>query len=230
LISWAKENNYPYLLIEPTYNPSGQPRMAVGYSIMALISIFQAPFLVCFSQEDLGEILLTIHRTSQQIAVEVPQEQNQAKLLAYLALERRPVLVAAEFLEGALHVAANQFNENAKSFADYKVIPEINHHLLEGLRFPTSNAHDHFFIFFQSALYHPRNQKRLVLTQQVVEEQGIETLTIDLQAENKLTQVFELITLTTFANLYLAFLEKIDPSPIPTVDWFKEQLKDAAGQ
>jgi glucose/mannose-6-phosphate isomerase len=133
--------------------------------------------------------------------------------------------VGAEFLEGALHVASNQFNENAKIFADYKIIPEINHHLLEGLDFPKSNPLNHFFIFFQSKLYHPRNQKRLSLTKELLEKKGIDGTMVNLESENKITQVFELITLTSFANLYLAFLENIDPCPIKSVDWFKAQLK-----
>ena len=135
------------------------------------------------------------------------------------------ILVGSEFLEGALHTACNQFNENAKIFADYKIIPEINHHLLEGLSFPQNNSLNHFFIFFQSKLYHSRNQKRLELTQKLLEKKGFDSMLLNLESENKVTQVFELITLTTFANLYLAFLEKIDPCPIPSVDWFKDELK-----
>ena len=224
LIKLAQTKNYPFLKIDPKYNPSNQPRMAVGYSIMALISIFQATNLLKFSQENLEEILVIVNQVTQQSLVEVPQEKNQAKILAYLALERRALLVSAEFLEGATHVAANQFNENAKSFADYKVIPELNHHLLEGLQFPLNNVDNHLFIFFQSKLYHPRNQKRLALTQEIVENLGYESIMVDLDADSKLTQVFELITLISFANLYLAYLEKIDPCPIKTVDWLKEQM------
>ena len=221
----AKDNQYPSFFIEAKHNPSQQPRMAVGYSIMAFINILSAAKLLKFEENQLLEVIDTINRVTEESKVEVSQEKNQAKLLAFLNLERRPILVGAEFLEGALHTACNQFNENAKIFADYKIIPEINHHLLEGLSFPKSNPLNHFFIFFQSKLYHQRNQKRLTLTQKLVEQKTIDSITIELEGENKITQVFELITLTTFANLYLAFLEKIDPCPIPSVDWFKDQLK-----
>jgi len=221
----AKQKQYPRFLIKAKYNPSQQPRMAIGYSIMALINILVAAELLKFEEKQLLEIIYVINQITEKSKVEIPQEENQAKLLAFLSLERRPILVGAEFLEGALHTACNQFNENAKIFADYKIIPEINHHLLEGLNFPKSNVLNHFFIFFQSKLYHPRNQKRIQLTQKFLEKKGIDSITINLESENKLTQVFELITLTTFSNLYLAFLEKINPCPIPSVDWFKNQLK-----
>lgn len=221
----AKENNYPSFLIKAKYNPSGQPRMAIGYSIMAFISILSAAKLLDFKEKQLLEIIDVINQVTEKSKVEIDQENNQAKLLAYLSLERRPILVGAEFLEGALHTACNQFNENAKIYADYKIIPEINHHLLEGLNFPKSNPLNHFFIFFQSKLYHPRNQKRIELTQRLLEKKDIDSIVVNLESYNKITQVFELITLATFANLYLAFLEKINPCPIPSVDWFKDQLK-----
>lgn len=220
----AQENQYPSFLINAKFNPSQQPRMAIAYSIMSFIVILSAAKLLNFDENQLLEIIAVVNQRTEALKIERTQEKNQAKLLAFLCLERRPILVGAEFLEGALHTACNQFNENAKIFADYKIIPEINHHLLEGLSFPKNNALNHFFIFFQSKLYHPRNQKRLELTQKFLEKKGIDSILINLESENKLTQVFELITLTTFANIYLAFLENINPCPIPSVDWFKDQL------
>jgi len=221
----AEKNHYPRFLIKAKHNPSQQPRMAIGYSIMAFIGILSAAKLLKFTEKQLIEIIDVINQVTEKLTVEIPQKENQAKLLAFLSLERRPILIGAEFLEGALHTACNQFNENAKIFADYKIIPEINHHLLEALSFPKSNPLNHFFIFFQSTLYHPRNQKRIQLTQQLLEKRTMDSIVVNLDSDNKLTQVFELITLTTFTNLYLAFLEKINPCPIPSVDWFKNQLK-----
>ena len=221
----AKEKNYPAFIINPKYNPSGQPRMAVGYSIMAQIILLKKLGLIKFEEAELNQIIDAINLTTEKCLVEVKQDDNHAKVLAFMSLERRPILTGADFLEGALHTATNQFNENAKIFADYKVVPELNHHLLEGLSFPKSNPLNHIFLFFQSALYHPRVQKRMKLTAEAVEKTGIDTLTIDLVTENQLMQVFELITLSTFANLYLSYLENNNPCPIPTVDWFKDEMK-----
>ena len=98
---------------------------------------------------------------------------------------------------------------------------------MEGLRFPKSNNDNHVFYFFQSELYSPRVQKRMTLTQAVVEQNKIETMAIKLESETKLTQVFELITLLAYAGFYVSMLEGINPSPIPFVDWFKDELSKA---
>lgn len=225
LAELAQAKNYPHYLINPQANPSNQPRMATAYNITAMLLILSKLKLLNFTEENYHQVLDIVNRTTEKCLVEVPQDQNQAKLLAYMILERRPILVGASFLEGALHIAANQFNENAKSFADYKIVPEINHHLLEGLSFPQSNPLHHFFVFFQSKLYHPQIQRRITLTQQAVNKAGIESFEVVLESESKLMQAFELVTLSTFTNLYLAYLEKTNPCPIPVVDWFKRELE-----
>ncbi len=225
LAALAKAKNYPSYIINPKFNPSNQPRMATAYNVMAIIIMLSKLNLIKFDREDFEQIMDAINKTTQNCLVEVPQEKNQAKLLAYMFLERRPILVGASFLEGALHIATNQLNENAKIFADYKIIPEINHHLMEGLTFPKSNALNHFFVFFQSNLYRKEIQKRIALTQKALAKAEIESFEIMLESETKLMQTFELITLGSFTNLYLSYLEGVDPCPIPVVDWFKAELE-----
>jgi glucose/mannose-6-phosphate isomerase len=224
LAKLAKEKNIAHYLIDPKHNPSNQPRMAIGYSVFGILGLLNQAKLINVSEDEINDVISEIINISEKCHAKTKQEDNQAKLLAFEALQRRPILVASEFLQGAVHASVNQLNENAKVFADFKVVPEINHHLLEGLKFPDSNQDSHLFIFINSNLYLKRNQKRIKLTQQVVEQNNIETLVINLEASSKLTQIFELITLMAYTGLYLAALEGIDPSPITFVDWFKKEL------
>lgn len=223
----AVAQKYPAYIIDPVHNPSGQPRMAIGYSVFGLIGLLVKAGLVKVTSEQIDEVITTIIRTSEKLNADTVTAENQAKLLAFNCIERRPILVGSEFLVGAVHTATNQFNENAKMYADFKAIPEINHHLLEGLSFPKSNVGSHLFVFFRSALLLPRNQKRIELTQQVVENAHLDSMLVELTADTKFAQVFELITLMSYANFYVSILEGIDPSPIPTVDWFKDELAKA---
>lgn len=226
LVKLAQEKGYAAYVIDPVNNPSNQPRMAIGYAVFGMLGLLSKADIITLTDQEVTEVIDAILHTSERCNVELVGDKNIAKTLAFLMIDRRPVLFGAEFIEGALHVSTNQFNENAKIFVDYKVIPEINHHLLEGLKYPLSNTSHHLFVFVTSELYQARNQKRMALTQQGVEEKyDIETTEIKLEMTSKLTQVFESITIFAYANFYLAMLEGIDPAPIPTVDWFKEQLK-----
>lgn len=224
LIELAKEHGWTHYQINPTHNPSNQPRMAIGYAVFGTICLLSKAGILSLTKEEVDAVAATIKATVDAGDVEVPQDTNTTKLLAYSMFDKRPIYVVAEFLEGAGHVICNQTNENAKAYADYKVIPELNHHLMEGLRFPHSNKDTHIFVFINSPLYNPRNQARMRLTQQIVEDNGIETMMLDLKSATKLEQVFETIALVGFAGFYLSMLEGIDPSPIPFVDKFKDEL------
>ena len=224
LYEMAKTNHWPVYKINPKFNPSKQPRMAIGYSVFGTLGMCAQAGVIKLTDEQVEAVANTIADTVAKNTVEVANETNPAKSLAFMMLDKRTVYVGAEFLVGALHVSANQANENAKTFTDYKAIPEMDHHLLEALRFPKNLSSTHLFIFMQSKLYHQRNQKRVLLTQEIVEGYEIETLRVDLEAQTKLEQVWESITLLGFAGFYLAMLEGINPSPIPYVERFKKKL------
>ena len=151
-------------------------------------------------------------------------EQNQAKKLAIAFSAKIVNLVASEFLEGAVHAVRNPLNETGKHFAQYSIIPELNHHLLEGLKFPGSLADTLLFAFINSRFYSEKISRRISLTQEVVRQNGIETLIIDLTADSSFEQVFELIQLMTYVSFYLAIYHNVDPAPVPWVDYFKRRL------
>lgn len=222
----ATENKYPMYKIDPKFNPSNQPRMAIGYAVFGTIGLLSKAGIISLSDSQVAAVQNTIEKQIEACKVEVSGESNPAKALSYMMLDRRPVIVVSDFLEGAAHVSTNQHNENAKAFVDYKVVPEIDHHLLEGLKYPKSNASTHVFFFVKSMLYHPKNIIRTQLTQKIVEANEIETLAVPLQAQTKIEQVFEMITLFGFAGFYLAMLQGINPSPIPFVETFKTDLKE----
>ncbi len=221
----ATANSWPAYIMNPQHNPSNQPRMAIGYSVFGTIALLIKAGLLKVDEMLVEKVIERIRETSLGLNVDIPQDKNAAKQMAFQMLGRMPVLVGAEHLEGALHVFNNQLNENAKTYSEYRILPEINHHLLEGLRFPTENDKYLYFVLFQSPLYHERTQRRVEVTQDVVERANIDSTTLAIDSVTRLEQAFEVITFGAFTNFYLAMLEGIDPAPIDTVDYFKEQLK-----
>jgi hypothetical protein len=67
--------------------------------------------------------------------------------------------------------------------------------------------------------------KEVTVTKKAVEKGALKRSKFHLFSETTLMQVFELITLNTFANLYLSYLEGMNPCPIPMVDWFQADLE-----
>lgn len=226
LLDLAKKNNYPYYEIHPQFNPSNQPRMAIGYSVFGQLGLFHAMGLIKVSDDEVKELVTLLRKNNEYLAPE-SIDKNTAKYLAYAAVDKMVVLVGAEHLEGAMHVFNNQLNENAKNFTDFITIPELNHHYMESLSFPVHQKDSVLFIMVNSNLYHPRVQARFPLTKDVIEQNGYEVQFVQAVWKTKLAQVWESIQLGAFTNFYLSMLHGINPAPIPWVDYFKEKLGKA---
>lgn len=225
LVDLANQHNWTLYQIDPQFNPCNQPRMAIGYAVMGVIGLASKASLINLTQTEIDQAVQSIAKVIAANTVEVASDKNPAKQLAFDMVDRKVLLVGAEFLTGAVHTAANQANENAKTWTDYAVIPEIDHHLMEGLKFTGGLQHTGLVVFMQSKLFHPQNQKRVTLTKEIFEEAGIQTQLITFNSPTPLTQVFESITLLGFANFYLSMLHGINPSPIPIVESFKKRLE-----
>lgn len=226
LLELAKKNNYPHFHIDPKFNPSNQPRMAIGYSVFGQLGLFHAIGLITIKDEEVKELVALLRKNNSYLAPE-SIEKNTAKYLAYAAFDKMVVLVGAEHLEGATHVFNNQLNENAKNFTDFITIPELNHHYMESLSFPKHIKDSVMFIMVNSNLYHPRVQARFPLTKDVIEQNGFEVQFVQAVWKSKLAQVWETIQLGAYTNFYLSMLNGINPAPIPWVDYFKEKLGKA---
>ncbi|PWU23685.1 hypothetical protein C5B42_02125 [Candidatus Cerribacteria bacterium 'Amazon FNV 2010 28 9'] len=223
---WLKSNNYPAYIFTPTFNQCNTPRYALGYSVFGQMAVLERAGILKIDEGMYQALLADIAQIQLEVSVSVSREKNASKLLAYDCLDRLPIVVVAQHLEGAGHVVANAFNETAKTYSEYRVVPELNHHLMEGLQFPKINERDLFFIFADSKLYSPSIQKRMQLTKQVIEKNNCEYMSIDIASNSKLGQVFELLLKGTYAAFYLAFLNNVDPVPNPWVDWFKQSMKE----
>lgn len=222
LEAFAKQEKCPFYKIDPKYNPSNQPRMAIGYSVFGQLGLFTAMGLVSVTDQEVSDLVALLRKNATVLAPE--SKENTAKFLAFSAVDKMIVLVGAEHLEGALHVFTNQLNENAKNFADYRTIPELNHHYMEGMEFPKHMKDSIIYFMFNSGLYHPRVQKRIPLTADVIGQHEFPVETVQAVWKTKMQQVWEVIQLGAYTNYYLAMLNGINPAPIPWVDYFKEKL------
>ncbi|HYD35845.1 MAG TPA: SIS domain-containing protein [Vitreimonas sp.] len=225
LAEFLKANNYPALVFDPVYNPCKSPRMALGYSVFGQIALFAKVGLLNVTEAEYQGVMNAISQAHLEFSANVDQNSNQAKLLAFELHDRVPVVTISEHLEGVAHVFANQLNENSKTFAEYRVVPELNHHLMEGLQFPKNNEHNLLFVTAHSDLYGTSNQRRMELTEQVLEQNHIEYRTYQAKAATKLEQAFEFLVFGSYTSFYLALLNNQNPTPNPWVDWFKAELK-----
>ncbi len=207
-----------------TYNPGNVPRLGQGYMIFGLLGVLAAARLLRLARDEVKLATDALAVASRRFGPAVPLKRNRAKQLAAALHGKIPVFVGAEFLEDSARVMSNQVHESSKQFGCHFAIPELNHHLMEGLTFPRGLAQKLAFVFFPSALYHPRVQKRFSITRDVVRHHKIPVYAHRPTGSTPFAQIAELLSFGSYVTYYLGLLNRVDPSPNPWVDYFKRRL------
>lgn len=214
LADFLKQNNG--LVFDPKFNPSGQPRLGMGYMVLGIAAILNKLGMIAISDGEVSKALSEVRGNQEQI-------KTAAKQLAEEIYGSIPVIFSAEFLQGNAHILRNQFNETSKSFSAFSPLPELNHHLMEGLKNPPDKKL--LVLFISSDLYSDKLKKRVELTKDVVFKNDIKWGEYQPKGSSKLSQVLNVLSFGGFLTYYLAMLYGQDPSLIPWVEYFKEQLE-----
>lgn len=225
LFDLLSQAHKPVYKFNPVYNPSLQPRMGQGYMQIGQIAILNKLGYLKLSDQEFTDVIKELNNNLTRLDIATPQKNNIAKHLAETFQYKIVNIIGAEFLEGAIHSIRNPFHETGKHFANNFILPELNHHLMEGLSYPSTNKKNLLFFLIGSNLYSERIKKRMNLTEKVIKKNQIKVVKLEMSSISKIGQVFELIQIGSFITFYLAMLHHLDPVKIPWVDYFKDKLK-----
>lgn len=215
----AKRDHIPAYVFTPTKNPSNQPRMGTGYLTMGTLGILHAARCIRVPARDVDRAIAWLRASIERI-----NRSTTMIPLARACADRAIICIGAEHLVGATHAIQNQAHENAKHLAFALPLPELNHHFLEGLRFPRTNRTALHAILYASDQYHPRTQRRVRATRAILERQRIPTTVVPIAGPTRFSEALACITHGATLAFTLAMLHHMDPTPIPWVNALKQRL------
>jgi glucose/mannose-6-phosphate isomerase len=207
------------------FSHEGQPRSAVGFSFGILLNLFSRMQLIPDQTNFLDSAVRSMRATLAEVDIDVPVANNLAKRIAGQALGRQPVVLGAEHLEPIARRWKTQINEIAKTWAGFEFMPEANHNTLAGLEYPEPVLDKIYAVFLLSKNYLARNQKRYELTFDQFMVSGLCTDKIQIDDNNKLSEIWQMLLLGDFISYYLAMLYDVDPTPIDSLENFKKAMK-----
>lgn len=222
LAAWSRRRKIPGFIFDPAHNPSNQPRMGLGYGIFGILGILHAAGVLRVPNTDVVAAVAAARRAIRRYGVSAPAPRNPAKRLARALQNKGVLVISAEHLSGNGHAFQNQFHETAKHFAAWFDLPELNHHLLEGLSYPVGEKFH--AVFLASRRYHPRVRARIPATTDVLKRQGVSATQFISGEKTLLGEAVETLVFGSFVSFYLAMLHGEDPSRIPWVDFLKKRL------
>lgn len=216
LAEFAKTNNIPAYEFDGALNPSGVPRLGNGYTVLGLLGLLNKLRIIDIEEHEITNAITRLREKFAEI-------KQQAKTDVENIVNKIPVIIAAEHLAGNAQIFRNQFNETSKTFSAYYLVPDLNHHLMEGLQFPTeSQIH---FIALHSLNYSDQNRKRMELTVDVIKQNKRDILVFETSGQTVYDDFMEVLVYGCFLTFYLAILYEQNPATNPWVDWFKAELK-----
>lgn len=224
LANRAKENNIPLWTFEHT----GQPRAAVGFSFGLLLAMFQRLGFIPDQSKEMEDAVASMKRTQQHLKADVPAVKNPAKRYAGQLMGRWVTFVASGILTAVARRWKGQINEVAKAGANFEFLPEADHNTLAGTENPqeTLNAHT-MTLFLRAPSDHPRNRLRSDLTRKAFMLEGMNTDYIDARGNTPLAHMWTSILFGDYMAYYLAMGYGVDPTPIQALVEFKEAMKEA---
>ena len=202
-----------------------QPRAALGYSLTFPLGILQRLGLIEDKSADVAEAVAVSRQWQAEVNESVPLAENSAKRLASKLYQRLPVVYGAEHLSEVARRWKGQLNENAKSWAIFDVLPELNHNTVAGYSFPADMRQVAYVILLTSQLNHPRVRQRIAITRELLDQHGLDCETVEARGSSALAQVLSAIHYGDYVSYYLAMLHGVDPWSIGGIDFVKRRLE-----
>ncbi len=224
LLEKANKLGWKTLSFDASLNPGNQPRMAIGENVALIAALVSKIGGVSLQTGEVVKAVKMLRNQQLGLSKEVKTADNMAKKMAERLANKGVVIFAAEHLIGAAHVFKNQLNENAKQWVVEMPMPELNHHLLEGMKFSGRVKEGSVVLIVNSNIYSEALKRRVGVVREIVEKQGWETSSLELEGEDEWEQTLELVNFGEYVAFYTALCNGIDPGPIPWVDYLKEKL------
>lgn len=219
----AQENNVPTFL----YSSPAPPRASLLYMIIPLVAFMQRLGLLSDKSAQVAETAAVLEQLAAALEPATPEASNPAKQLARRFEGKLAVIYGAGFLSGVARRWKTQINENAKAWAFFELLPELNHNAVVGFEYPPEMARRLVVVMLRSSLLHHRVQARYQITSELLARAGVEWHEVLPRGQSALAQMMSLVLFGDYVSYYLAMLNERDPGPVEVIDYLKARLKES---
>ena len=214
----ARAAKYPVI----TFSYPAQPRAALGYSLGLVLGALTRLGFVRDLSADIDAALADVAKLEER--VHEGARTNDAKKLAIELYGR----IIFAYGGGVLGVMARrvkgQWNENAKNWGAFDVLPELNHNGVVGFPHPDIARDALTVLLLRSDRDNPRHKLRFDVTRELLDRASVPHKTLQFSGANMLSEVLQLTLFTDYVSFYVALLNGVDPSPVKSIDYLKDRL------
>jgi glucose/mannose-6-phosphate isomerase len=222
LLKYAQKHNVPFLRV-----PSGMPpRAALPYLFVPLLVCMEKIGLVSSVSEELTEALNLIEKISKEYSPNNLSKENFAKTLAINISATVPIIYGFGIYRSVAQRFKQQFNENTKIPAKWEFFPELNHNEVVGWEESCDLGKCFSIIFIRDKDESVEIESRIETTKQIMKKAGLKMFDVSAQGKSPLAKMLSTIIIGDFTSNYLAVLHGVDSTPVKTITYLKEKLKE----
>ena len=221
LQEFSEKLNIPHLHV-----PAGMaPRATLPYLFMPLPIILEKIGLVSGITPEFSEAINVLRQVSAANSPEKSLKDNFAKSLASNICGTIPVVYGFGFYRAVAQRLKTQFNENSKLPAKWEVFPELNHNEIVGWEKHGTLTKNFSAILIRDKAEPVEIRSRIETTKALMQPAVSKTFEVWTQGKSALAKMLSTLCIGDFTSVYLAILRKIDPTPVKTIAFLKEQIK-----
>jgi glucose/mannose-6-phosphate isomerase len=191
-----------------------QPRMALGYSLKAVLKLMGENYAL----QEVSELVGALHPS---------RREKEGKNLARKLKGQVPIIYSSFHNRAIAYNWKIKFNETGKIPAFYNVLPEMNHNEMTGFDVKRSTARlsrNFHFIFLKDREDLPRIAKRMNMMFKIFTKRGFRTEVLSLYGKNVWEKIFSSLNLADWTAYYTAKLYNVEPEEVPMVEEFKKLI------
>jgi glucose/mannose-6-phosphate isomerase len=207
------------------------PRQALFFSWASLTVLLSRLGWIDDPAEAWHEATARLRARSNEWGPNCPEPRNRAKRLARDLAGRLVFIYAGtERMAPVATRMRNQLNENAKLLGHSALAPELNHNEIVGWERLGPLRERLVLVILSDREDAPEIAIRLRLTAEYAERQGVTVHTLREEDGGRMARVASMVQFGDYVSFYLALVNGIDPTPIASIDEFKQRLAEWKSQ
>ena len=220
LEDFCKKLHVPHTVI-----PRGlQPRVAVPYMFFPLPVLMEKMGIISNIDAELEEAIVSLGNVVKANAPEEPTKGNKSKQLATELQGTVPVVYGFRQYCSIANRLKAQFNENSKVPSKAEAFPELNHNETVGYDAPETLTKKLSIVLIRDSDEPTEIRNRIETTKRLVLGRANKVLEVWAEGNSKLAKMLSIMSTGDFASVYLAILQKKDPTPVDIILKVKAEL------
>ncbi len=196
------------------------PRAALGWLFVPIIKVFETSGVVDGRLDEIKKTAETLFRLRDEFS-----EPDSAPFeMAGRFYKRIPLIYTSRRLAPVGLRWKAQINENAKAFAHFMELPEMNHNEIAGIKHPEELVEEMWALFITDRDDHKRIKMRMKHTSELIDDSVLGSEFLESKGDTLIERVFYLIYFGDFLSYYLATMYMEDAVNIERISKLKERM------